>query len=251
MDAEPEDPLERRRDELRRIVYGTPGEPPEDVVAELAAVERELAARDEPVDVAASDSLDRGTPDEPAPRPGTADDEDGTDDSDAATSVTERLQQVRRRPLTIAIVATVLLGAALALISPVRELLSPPRGLAIFERPANAEEQVRADRVAAGAGLESDVAASLRSVGRVFGYDFWVMQEGRQVCLISQREFWFDWVADCVQIDEFGESELTRRISGDDIRDEDRPPRIRPEDTVLVSWGPRSTEVEWEVVPPS
>ena len=47
MDTEPEDRLERRRDELRRIVYGTRGGVPEDDAAELAAVEQELAERDQ------------------------------------------------------------------------------------------------------------------------------------------------------------------------------------------------------------
>ncbi|HEY6800795.1 MAG TPA: hypothetical protein VI121_09145, partial [Agromyces sp.] len=40
-----EDRLERRRDELRRIVFGTPGGAPADAEEELVAVERELAAR--------------------------------------------------------------------------------------------------------------------------------------------------------------------------------------------------------------
>ena len=45
MGTDQDDQLERRRDELRRIVYGQPGEPSPEVAAELAALEEELAVR--------------------------------------------------------------------------------------------------------------------------------------------------------------------------------------------------------------
>ena len=43
MGTDEDEQLERRRDELRRIVYGQPGEPSPEVAAELAALEEELA----------------------------------------------------------------------------------------------------------------------------------------------------------------------------------------------------------------
>ncbi len=43
MGTDEDEQLERRRDELRRIVYGQPGEPSPEVAAELAALEEQLA----------------------------------------------------------------------------------------------------------------------------------------------------------------------------------------------------------------
>lgn len=188
----PEDPQEDRRDELRRISYGTPGEPP---VA----------------------------PDRP---PG-------------------------RRLLIAALAVLAGIVVWVAVVGPTRELLSPPRGLDVFERGRTAEEQELADQVAAAAGLGPDDATTLRSVGRVFGYAFWVHRDGDDVCLLSQRPFWFEWVTTCADIEEFREEGLSRRIAGDDIPSGVRPRRIRPDDIVLVTWGPRSIEIEWEVLPSS
>ena len=94
----------------------------------------------------------------------------------------------------------------------------------------------------------SDIA-SLRSLGRAFGHDFWVFRDDQRVCLISRREFFFGWVETCASLEVFAANGLTRRIPADDIRDGARPRRIGPGDVVVVTWGPESTEVEWTVEP--
>jgi hypothetical protein len=252
MSTEEEDPLERRREELRRIVYGAPGEPADDVAAELAAVERELEGHDaaRSAGAEASDSPARWTDESGAPI-GEADDEvDGTTaDPDAAPDAARPARAPGRRLLIAAIAVLVLIVAGIAVIGPVRELLSPPRGLGVFERPATAEELELADRVAAATDLDAEDASTLRAVGRVFGHWFWVHRDGDQVCLLSQRDFFFEWVSACTTLEEFRRSGLRRWIAGDDIRDSARPPRIRPEDLVEVFWGPQSIEVEWRVLP--
>jgi len=260
MDTEHEDPLEHRRDELRRIVYGMPGEPALEVTAELAAVEAELAARD------------RGEQSEASARPDRRPPVEQPDDSAASAELPERPASAepseaagpfepsgpdapaRRRPLrtwllAAAIAVLVLVGGGIALLGPVRDALSPPHGLGVFEREQTPEELDRADEVATSAGLQTANIASLRSLGRAFGHDFWVFRDDRRVCLLSRREFFFGWVETCASIEVFAANGLTRRIPADDIRDGARPRRIGPGDVVVVTWGPESTEVEWTVEP--
>ena len=160
----------------------------------------------------------------------------------------------RRRPartwlLAAAVAVLVLLGGGIALLGPVRDALSPPHGLGVFEREQTPEELDRADEVATGAGLQSSDIASLRSLGRAFGHDFWVFRDDQRVCLLSRREFFFGWVETCASLEVFAAHGLTRRIPADDIRDGARPRRIGPGDVVVVTWGPESTEVEWTVEP--
>ena len=254
MSTEEEDPLERRRDELRRIVYGASGEPPEDVAAELAAIERELESRDGAgsAGAEASDSSAGWADAEPGAPTGEADDEvEGSPvDPDAAPGAA-RPTRTPGHLLIAVIAALVLIVAGIAVIGPVRELLSPPRGLGVFERPPTAEELELAHQVAVAAELEPEDASTLRSVGRVFGYKFWVHRDADQVCLLSQREYFFEWVRACTTLEGFRRSGLTRWIAGDDIPDSARPARIRPEDLVEVTWGPQSIEVEWRVLPAS
>ncbi|WP_448808559.1 hypothetical protein [Agromyces bauzanensis] len=237
-----EDPLERRRDELQAIIYGAAGEPGDEVVAELAALERELAVRGgdagrlaAPATTAPPESPDRGTIDDPG-----------------ATLTAGRIRRRRSRSIAVASAVLVLLAAGLILIGPVRGMLSPARGLGVFERPPTAEELLRAGQVAAASGLEPGDAVTLRALGRLFGHEFWVHRDARdRVCLLSKREYWFDWIDECVSLAEFEDSGLTRSIAGDDIRDDARPPRVRPDDVVIVRWGPRSIDLEWEVEPAS
>ena len=254
MSTEEEDPLERRRDELRRIVYGASGEPPEDVAAELAAIERELESRDGAgsAGAEASDSSARWTDAEPGAASGSTGDPSTSSSASAVDAPgTARPTRTPGHLLIAVIAALVLIVAGIAVIGPVRELLSPPRGLDVFERPPTAEELELADQVALAAELEPEDASTLRSVGRVFGYKFWVHRDGDQVCLLSQREYFFEWVRACTTLDGFRRSGLARWIAGDDIPDSARPSRIRPEDLVEVTWGPRSIEVEWRVLPAS
>ncbi|RXZ72606.1 hypothetical protein [Agromyces albus] len=231
-----EDDLERRRDELRRIVYGAPGEPPAAVAAELAAVERELAAR-QCLSIDAVEAVDRV---------------DAVDDAEKPAASPQPPRRLSRGwSFLVAAAAILLVAVGLAVLAPVREALSPPRGLEVFDRPPTAEERDRAREVVVGAHLEARGAVVLRSLGHVVGYEFWAMLDGDQVCLLSRREFFFDWFATCTSRERFDTYGLTRWISVDDIRHGARPSRALPDDIVVASWGPRSSEVEWRVAPGS
>lgn len=282
MDTENEDQLEHRRDELRRIVYGMPGEPAPEVAAELAAVEAELVVRHRGDESDASAHRDHADPDHPAPtgragawaetveplqpavpaaavaaEPPVSNGPDvpngpyalnGPNGPEASDSGARR-RPTRSRLLAAAVAVLVLVGGGIALLGPVRDALSPPHGLGVFERDQTPEELDRSDEVATGAGLQTSAIASLRWLGRAFGHDFWVFRDDRRVCLLSRREFFFGWVETCASIEVFAAHGLTRRIPADDIRDGARPRRIGPGDVVVVTWGPESTEVEWTVEP--
>jgi hypothetical protein len=244
MHAEAEDPLERRLDELRRIVYGTPVEPPAGVVAELLALEHELVVRE---------AADRGPPlsesstprDEPiAPAPtGMATTEPMPEGDEQPMRV-----PMRHRRLARALTALALAGAAIAVLGPARDLLSPPRGLEVFEHVPSAAELDRAAEVVEAAYLDPVPSSALRSLGHVVGYEVWVYRDGRSVCLLTQRDFWFSWVRSCVSLAEFHERGLVRRIPAGEISDLTRPRPVAPDDIVLVEWGPLSTGVEWRTV---
>jgi hypothetical protein len=132
-------------------------------------------------------------------------------------------------------------------LEPAREALSPPRGLAVFERAQTAEERGRTDEIATAAELQPSEAASLRTLGRAFGHDFWAFRDDDRVCLLVRRQFFFSWVTNCTSIEGFAAHGLSRRIVADDIRDGARPRRIGPGDVVVTTWGPESIELEWTV----
>ncbi|HKH07465.1 MAG TPA: hypothetical protein VKA62_00845 [Agromyces sp.] len=140
-------------------------------------------------------------------------------------------------------------AGAIALLGPAREVLSPPRGLEVFERSPSAEELERAFEVSAAAQLDPAVSSSLRSIGHAVGYQVWVYRDGGSVCLLTQRDFWFAWVSSCVSLEEFRERGLVRRIPAGEISDLTRPKPVSPDDVVLVEWGPWSAGVEWHDVP--
>jgi len=252
MGTDQDDQLERRRDELRRIVYGQPGEPSPEVAAELAALEEELAVR--PPDDAGSDHAgaeaaaanDAGADD--------ADDDEGSVPPDGSAASDGPAPSPRRRRVAWVLGGTlavlVAIAVAFAVLAPARDALSPKRGLGVFEREQTEVELDRANQVATGVGLESEEdVATLRSLGRAFGYDFWVWRNDERVCLLSQRQYFFEWVETCASIEVFGRYGLTRLIAADDIRDGARPRRIGPGDVVVITWGPDSTDVEWVVEP--
>lgn len=243
-----EDDLERRRDELRRIVYGAPGEPPPEASAELAAVERELIARD---GSAIDAELTRESPTIDAGDAGAGETAAEVRPGEPAVSPAPRRRLSRGRASIVAAAALLVVAIGLAVLAPVREALSPPRGLEVFDRPPTAEERADAREVVVGAHLEARGAVVLRSLGHAVGYEFWAMRDGDQVCLLSRREFFFDWFATCTSLERFDTYGLTRWISVDDIRFGARPSGALPDDIVIVSWGPRSTEVEWRVAPGS
>jgi hypothetical protein len=243
MDAETEDPLEHRRDELRRIVYGTPGEPSAGAVAELVALEHELVARD-----------DAGPGRSPSgwPTPPSA--------SAASRLLWEPMPEPEEPPVRVparrwrfatAVAVLALAGGAVVLMGPARDLIAPPRGLEVFERAPSAEELDRARDVSAAAHLDPAASPSLRSLGHAVGYEVWVYREGERVCLLTQRDFWFDWVSSCVSLELFRERGLVQRIPAAEISDLTRPNPVAPDDAVIIEWGPRSVGVEWRDVPAS
>ncbi|GAA1769476.1 hypothetical protein [Agromyces humatus] len=228
MRTDAEDPLTLRRDALRRIAYGTP-DPSAAVIAELVEVEAELAARD-----AAADR---------APR---------VPESGESPRGPSRESSPRRGPLPrwvlVGAVSVSLLIAAIVL-EPVRSAMSPPRGLEVFEHVPPGHQRGAANKVAESAGLQPSSRSELRSLGRVFGYEFWVHRVDDVVCLLSRREFWFEWVDDCLGIDAFLASGLTRAISADELSDRARSSAdIAPDEVVIVHWGADSLDIEWSIV---
>ncbi|TYL53114.1 hypothetical protein [Agromyces mariniharenae] len=283
MGIEHEDPLERRREELRRIVYGTRDGAESAAATELAEIEAELAARASPAAPAmpaASVSTDRlvspvssGPRDSPRStgtrtRDGGTDDVDdsdaaGDDDAPAADEgrtvattappVAEepppRWRPTRTQVVVAAIAGFLLVATGIALVGPARDALSPPRGLGVFEHELLPDDLELADQVATGARLGPDEAATLRSLGRAFGYEFWVFRDDGRVCMLSRRLYFFDWERSCATLQEFQAHGLTRLIAADDIRNGARPRRVGPGDVVVVTWGPDSTEIDWTVEP--
>ncbi|MGW4928565.1 hypothetical protein ACWEOH_05360 [Agromyces sp. NPDC004153] len=278
MGIEHEDPLERRREELRRIVYGTRDGAESDAAAELAEVEAELAARaraaapavpvasvspgssrspgpyapDAAADSDAAASTDAGDSDAAGDGDAPAADEARTTAATAPPAGEEprpRWRPTRTQAIVAAIVAFVVIATGIALVGPARDALSPPRGLGVFEHELLPDDLELVDQVATGARLGPDEAATLRSLGRAFGYEFWVFRDDGRVCMLSRRLYFFDWERSCATLQEFQAHGLTRLIAADDIRDGARPRRIGPGDVVVVTWGSDSTEIEWTVEP--
>ena len=267
-----DDRLERRREELLRVVYGTPDGATGDAAAELAAVEAELAERLGPADGGhvASGPADGGAVDGGHADIWQADDSDVPTDSgradglelDADSSLglprggsgpvtageaSGRHRPSRGRAIAAALGILAVVALAFAVLEPAREALSPPRGLAVFERAQTAEERGRTDEIATAAELQPSEAASLRTLGRAFGHDFWAFRDDDRVCLLVRRQFFFSWLTSCTSVDGFAEHGLSRRIVADDIRDGARPRRIGPGDVVVMTWGPESIDLEWTV----
>lgn len=235
MPTEADDPLAQRRDALQRIVYGTP-DPSDADIAELTAVEAEFVAREA---ARGGDPRAVETP-EPAQSPGRA----SVLSAGPIGGTPSSRRSLPRWVVGGALAA--MLVALVPLLAPVRGALSPPRGLEVFDRPATAEEQALAAEVVADAGLES-VSSTVRSLGRGFGYEFWVYRDEDRVCLLSRREFWFAWVDECVTVEEFGASGLSRVIPAGELPDSARPSGLTLNESVVASWGPSSIELEWSV----
>jgi hypothetical protein len=99
------------------------------------------------------------------------------------------------------------------------------------------------------AQLQPSSVSGVRSLGRVLGYEFWVHRDDDAVCLLSRREFWFEWVDECVSIDTFSTSGLTRFIPSDELSDRARSSAdIAPDEVVIVRWGADSIDIEWTIV---
>ncbi|MFD4421009.1 hypothetical protein ACFWN7_05855 [Agromyces sp. NPDC058484] len=226
--------LEARAAELRRLVYGTPHGHESDAVAELVAVELELARLRATPETAAEPSEDARA---------AADTVDAEFAVDAA--IPGRLR--RRRRLALAGGALLLVGAAVAVaLGRTSELIDPPRGLEVFER-------ARGDADAGPRGfvavLDTDAVATLRSIGRAVGHDVWVFRDDGDVCMIAQRRNWSGWGANCVSETEFGDGGIRQFIPYDEFDGRERPADLDPASAVELTWDDGSAEVEWSVVP--
>ncbi|GAA1807591.1 hypothetical protein [Agromyces neolithicus] len=238
MRTEADDPLERRRDTLRRIVYGTP-DPSEAVIGELVAVEAELVAREAIVDRERAAHASIGLPRAGDPESGSGDD-------------AVRTGRIRMPRWVLVGSLAVALMAAMPVLGSLRDAMSPPRGLEVFERLPPAYERGLARKVVETAGLQSTSPEALRSLGRVLGHEFWAYREEGRVCLLSRREFWFAWVEECVAVDHFATSGLGRVIQAGELTDRVRSTLdISYGEAVIVNWRASSIELEWSIVPGS
>lgn len=223
MDTRPEEPLERRRDELRRLVYGTPAGASDEIHAELLEIERAMAAAREREVVVV-------TPVEVVPAP--------------APAPLRRLAGRRGAALTGAVLAVAAMVLALG---PIREVIDPPPALSIFDREQTAQELRSIDRIVAAADVRPEATVALRSLGRVFGHDFWTYRQDDLVCLLTQRLYWFDWVQRCVTVGQFEADGLARIIPADDVRADALPGGVRSDDVIVVEWGPQSIVLQWRI----
>ena len=241
MDTRPEDPLERRRDELRRLVYGTPEGASEEIEAELLEIERAMAASVREREVVVETPVD---PSEP-----------GLEETDVLAEPARDARDARLswpagwRGFALAGAVVVIAATVLAL-GPIREVIDPPRGLSIFDRAQTAQELRSVDRIVDAADLRPEATVELRSLGRVFGHDFWAYRHDDRVCLVTQRLYWYDWIQKCVTVRQFEADGLTRRIPVDDVRADALPGGVRDDDVIVVTWGPRSIELQWRIALP-
>ncbi|WP_022891397.1 hypothetical protein [Agromyces subbeticus] len=230
-----------RRDELRRVIYGTPGGDTAEAMTELAIVERQLAeldARDERERLARSARLERGA-------------------AAAAASVTSGTSEPSdasrphwwRRPAIVGAgvlaVAAIGLGIAIAIGSS-PNLGDSPRGLEVFDRGRDA---VDAGPRAFVAVLGTEAVSTFRSIGHAVGHDVWVFRDDGDVCMIAQREQWSSWGANCVTETEFARRGIRQFITADEFGDQEPPVGLHPASAVELVWTERSTGVEWSIVP--
>jgi len=139
--------------------------------------------------------------------------------------------------------------AAAVVLDPAGIAMSPPRGLEIFDHLPPAYQRGLATKVVESAKLEPVSPYGVRSLGRAFGHEFWVHRDGDLVCLLSRRDFWFEWVDECVTLGTFSSSGITRAIPADDLSDRARSSAdISPDEVVVVHWGADSLGIEWSIV---
>jgi hypothetical protein len=132
-------------------------------------------------------------------------------------------------------------------LGPIREVTDPPRGLSVFEREQTAQELRSVDRIVAAADLGPEATGTLRSLGRIFGHDFWAYRLEDHVCLVSQRLYWYDWIQTCETVRHFEQYGIDRRIHVDDVPEDAWPGGVEADDVIVVNWGPRSIELQWEI----
>lgn len=259
MDTRPEDPLERRRDELRRLVYGTPDGASAEIQAELLEIERAMASavREREVVVETAETNEPG--DQGLVETGVlADHTRETPDAATSTVAVESEPQTppsRRRWPTgwrgVALLAgalvVVAVTATMLALGPLRDVTDPPRGLSIFDRAQTTYEVQSAGRIVDAADLRPEATGALRSLGRLFGHDFWAYRVEDLVCLVTQRLYWYDWIQTCETVNHFERYGINRRIPIDDISEGARPGGVGSDDVIVVNWGARSIELQWRI----
>ncbi|UOQ90475.1 hypothetical protein MUN74_06050 [Agromyces endophyticus] len=257
--------LEARADALRRVVYGTPDGYETDAATELERVEAELARRAEERRDAASRSLalDGGAAAASASSGAASVSNSGDprdtpfgDDADPArrlehpeshTAAAQAGAQASRTPKrrwpTVLAIAGVAVAFAAAGAVAIASLVAPPRGLAVFDRPQQPEDE----SLVVALGAQAD---TVRKLDELFGRGFWGYLNGAdQVCLsvvpiggpnIVER-------GECASRDRFAEHGIAVQYVVAELG-AFRPRGAGDRDVLIVSWLPDHEDLDWELV---
>lgn len=258
--------LEARADGLRRIVYGTrdgfasgAAEELERVEAELArraaererADERERAAERERATIAAGvagearagSTGNSGAPGAVGGAPGAA--TAGPADGGHPVASANRARWPDRlgtRATNGLAIAAVLAGFAIVAGISVVNLATPVRGLAVFDRPQQPDDE----SLTVALGAQAD---TVRRVDEVFGRGFWAYLNGvDQVCLsVVPEGTSLVERGECASRDRFDEHGIMVQYAAAELGDE-RPEGMGERDVVVISWSAESEGVTWELV---
>lgn len=236
--------LEARADALRRVVYGTPDGYETDAAIELERVEAELAGRSEQRRAAASRTA------APAPDAGSGESGDapGADAPVAArrdespNPPAAAALRPRRWPGVLAIAGVLGVFAAVGAVA-LDAALAPPRGLAVFDRPQQPEDE----SLVVALGAQAD---TVRKLDELFGRGFWVYLNGAdQVCLSVIPIGGTNLVerGECASRERFAEHGIVVQYAATELGAR-RPRGSGERDVIVVSWLPDAEGVEWELV---
>ncbi|MFF2277775.1 hypothetical protein [Agromyces sp. NPDC058126] len=261
--------LEARADALRRVVYGTPEGFASGAADELESVEAELARRareseraaaaaasheeerfDEARTGAASGRVDAGT-DTAGDRgvitggaPAAAGEGRSADGGGPVASATgtRRRGRLGTRVASGLAIAAVLAGFAVAGAIAVISVATPPRGLAVFDRPQEPDDE----SLTVALGAQAD---TVRRIDEVLGRGFWAYLNGiDQVCLsvvpvgtsLVER-------GECASRARFEEHGIMVQYAATELG-RHRPDGMGERDVVVISWSAESEGVTWELV---
>lgn len=250
--------LEARADALRRVVYGTPDGYASGAADELEAVEAELARRgderererereraataarsdvappgERPAGEASGSTDDRGAVGSGAPEHG---------DAVASATRTRRTRRLGDRMASGLAIAAVLAGFVAAGTVAVVSIATPPRGLAVFDRPQSPDDE----SLTVALGAQAD---TVRRVDEVLGRGFWGYLNGiDQVCLsvvpvgtnLVER-------GECASRARFTEHGIMVQYAAAELG-EHRPEGMGGHDVVVISWSDENEGVTWELV---
>ncbi|MFF2271898.1 hypothetical protein ACFVTX_06475 [Agromyces sp. NPDC058136] len=265
--------LEARADALRRIVYGTPEGFASGAADELESVEAELARHADEREraraaTAAAARAEAGGPDERRPGEASARPDAGTEpaadggDATAAGVVaraamedapetghpvasatgTRRPGRLGTRVASGLAIAAVLAGFAVTGAIAVISVATPPRGLAVFDRPQEHDDE----NLTVALGAQAD---TVRRIDEVLGRGFWAYLNGiDQVCLsvvpvgtsLVER-------GECASRERFEEHGIMVQYAATELGPH-RPDGMGERDVVVISWSAESEGVTWELV---